>query len=115
MLGVKQDGSDLSIRIIFLVSDSDSVARLGGDEFGMLLVGCPLEKARQIADDVCQVVRDYRFVWRDQIFTIGLVAQVPQPVLVSEGLVNVPAEAMFNWNPGAQFGLYRPETFFWAK
>jgi len=65
------------------VRDSDSVARLGGDEFGMLLVGCPLEKARQIADDVCQVVRDYRFVWRDQIFTIG----------VSIGLVEISHES----------------------
>src|SRR5690606_37720728 len=31
------------------VRDSDVVARLGGDEFGMLLIRCPLEKARQIA------------------------------------------------------------------
>jgi peptide/nickel transport system substrate-binding protein len=54
-------------------------------------------------------------VHAEQVFTIGLVAQVPQPVLVSEGLMNVPAEAMFNWNPGAQFGLYRPDTFFWSK
>ena len=32
--------------------DSDTVARIGGDEFGLLLAGCPLDKARQIADDV---------------------------------------------------------------
>ncbi len=44
------------------VRDSDTVARLGGDEFGMLLVGCPLEKARQIADDVCRSIAAYRFV-----------------------------------------------------
>jgi diguanylate cyclase (GGDEF)-like protein/PAS domain S-box-containing protein len=54
------------------VRDSDTVARLGGDEFGLLLIGCPLEKARQITDDVCQAVADYRFVWRDQIFDIGV-------------------------------------------
>jgi len=54
------------------VRDSDSVARLGGDEFGMLLFGCPLEKARQIADDACTAVEDYRFVWRDRIFQIGV-------------------------------------------
>ncbi len=54
------------------VRDSDSVARLGGDEFGMLLNRCPLDKARQIADDVCRAVEDYRFVWRDKIFSIGI-------------------------------------------
>jgi len=53
------------------VRESDFVARLGGDEFGMLLIGCPLEKARQIADDVCRAVKDYRFVWQDKIFTVG--------------------------------------------
>jgi diguanylate cyclase (GGDEF)-like protein len=54
------------------VRDSDTVARLGGDEFGLLLIGCPLEKARQITDDICQAVADHRFVWRDQIFDIGV-------------------------------------------
>ena len=38
------------------VRDSDTVARVGGDEFAMLLAGCPLDKARQISDDVCQAV-----------------------------------------------------------
>jgi diguanylate cyclase (GGDEF)-like protein/PAS domain S-box-containing protein len=54
------------------VRDSDTVARIGGDEFGMLLVGCPLDKARQIADDVCRAIKDFRFVWKDQIFNVGV-------------------------------------------
>jgi diguanylate cyclase (GGDEF)-like protein/PAS domain S-box-containing protein len=54
------------------VRDSDTAGRIGGDEFAMLLVGCPLEKARQIADDVVRAVGDYRFVWRDKIFNIGV-------------------------------------------
>ena len=65
------------------VRDSDTVGRLGGDEFGILLVGCPLEKARQIADDVVRAVADYRFVWKDKIFNIG----------VSIGLVEVSRES----------------------
>ena len=65
------------------VRDSDTVARLGGDEFGVLLIGCPLEKARQIADDVCRAVGDYRFVWKDKIFNIG----------VSIGLVEISRES----------------------
>lgn len=54
------------------VRDSDTVARLGGDEFGLLLIGCPLDKARQITEDICKAAADYRFVWRDQIFDIGV-------------------------------------------
>jgi len=65
------------------VRDSDTVARLGGDEFAMLLVGCPLEKAIQIADDVSTAIRDYRFVWQDKIFSIG----------VSIGLVEIGRES----------------------
>ncbi len=61
------------------VRDSDTVGRIGGDEFALLLVGCPLEKARQIADDVVRSVNDYRFVWKDKIFNIG----------VSVGLVEI--------------------------
>ncbi len=65
------------------VRDSDFVGRLGGDEFGMLLVGCPLEKARQIADDVCRSVGEYRFIWKDKLFNIG----------VSVGLVEISRES----------------------
>src|SRR5580692_2560650 len=65
------------------VRDSDTVARLGGDEFGMLLVGCPLDKARQIADDVCRAVGEYRFAWKDRIFNIG----------ISVGLVEISRES----------------------
>ena len=54
------------------VRDSDTVGRIGGDEFALLLVGCPLEKARQIADNVVRSVNDYRFVWRDKIFNVGI-------------------------------------------
>jgi diguanylate cyclase (GGDEF)-like protein/PAS domain S-box-containing protein len=54
------------------VRDSDTVGRIGGDEFALLLIGCPLEKARQIADDVVRSVADYRFVWKDKIFNIGV-------------------------------------------
>src|SRR5258705_4808790 len=54
------------------VRDSDTVGRLGGDEFALLLVGCPLEKARQSADDVVRSVSYYRIVLKDKIFNIGV-------------------------------------------
>ena len=65
------------------VRDSDTVARVGGDEFAMLLAGCPLDKARQISEDVCQAVADYHFAWQNQMFDIG----------VSIGLVEVGQES----------------------
>lgn len=65
------------------VRDSDTVGRLGGDEFGTLLIGCPLEKARQIADDLTRSVGDHRFVWKDKIYNVG----------VSIGLVEISRES----------------------
>jgi diguanylate cyclase (GGDEF)-like protein/PAS domain S-box-containing protein len=71
-----QAGDNLLREIAALVKsqvrDSDFVARLGGDEFGVLLTGCPIDKARQIASDICSSVADYRFVWKDKIFNIGI-------------------------------------------
>ena len=74
---------EVAVLIRDAVRDSDIVGRLGGDEFGMLLMGCPLEKARQIADDVVRAVADYRFVWKDKIFNVG----------VSVGLVEISRES----------------------
>jgi diguanylate cyclase (GGDEF)-like protein/PAS domain S-box-containing protein len=53
------------------VRDSDTVGRLGGDEFALLLVGCPLKKGRQIADDLTRAIGEHRFVWKDRIHQVG--------------------------------------------
>ncbi len=61
-------------------------------------------------------------IWRrmlkihaSEIFTIGMVAGVRQPVVVRADLMNLPEEGVYNWDPGAQFGLYRPDTFWYKK
>ena len=46
-----------------------------------------------------------------QQFTIGVVSGVPQPVVVRDKLVNVPERGFYNWDPGAFFGIYGPDTF----
>lgn len=46
-----------------------------------------------------------------QVFTIGIVSGVLQPIVVSNRLHNVPVKGVFNWDPGAHFGMYRPDTF----
>ncbi|MCB1876358.1 MAG: EAL domain-containing protein [Chromatiales bacterium] len=50
----------------------DTLARLGGDEFGVLLGYCPLDEARNVADSLREAIHDFRFVWGDKLFTIGV-------------------------------------------
>ena len=50
----------------------------------------------------------------EQQFSIGVVSGVPQPVVARQTLMNVPEQGFYNWDPGAFFGIYRPDTF-WFK
>jgi peptide/nickel transport system substrate-binding protein len=50
-------------------------------------------------------------IWADQVYTIGTVAGIPQPVVVSRHLQNVPERGMWAFEPGASFGVYKPDTF----
>ncbi|MEP5699581.1 MAG: ABC transporter substrate-binding protein, partial [Sneathiella sp.] len=47
----------------------------------------------------------------EQQFTIGVVSGILQPIVVKNILMNVPKKAIFNWDPGAQFGIYHPDLF----
>lgn len=50
-----------------------------------------------------------------EVFAIGVVADTPQPVIVSKRLRNVPREAIYAWDPGAYFGLHRPDEFYFVQ
>ena len=47
----------------------------------------------------------------EQIYTIGIVTRALQPVVARNNLRNVPREGIWSWDPGAYFGIYRPDTF----
>ncbi len=66
-----------------LVRENDVLARLGGDEFGVLLEGCPLDKAFNIAETLRDGIGKFRFAWGDRIFKIG----------ASVGLVGIGADS----------------------
>ncbi|MFT5321886.1 MAG: diguanylate cyclase (GGDEF)-like protein, partial [Pseudohongiellaceae bacterium] len=51
---------------------NDTLARLGGDEFGILLENCQLKDALIAAENIRQVVQEFRFVWEDSTFNIGV-------------------------------------------
>ncbi len=54
------------------VRDRDTLARLGGDEFGLLLESCQLDAARKIAEQLREMVADFRFIWHDKVFSVGI-------------------------------------------
>lgn len=54
------------------IRTSDILARLGGDEFGLLLYDCNLERATEIANDFCNSVQAFRFVYDEKVFHIGV-------------------------------------------
>jgi peptide/nickel transport system substrate-binding protein len=62
-------------------------------------------------DEHAQVWHDMLRIWADKVWSIGLVAGVLQPVVVNNRLRNVPSEGMYNWDPGAHFGVYKPDGF----
>ena len=60
----------------------DTLARLGGDEFGVLLESCSLDEAMQTAEALRVAISDYKFMWDDRSFRMG----------VSIGVVPINAE-----------------------
>ncbi|MDH5612161.1 MAG: GGDEF domain-containing protein, partial [Gammaproteobacteria bacterium] len=54
------------------VRDIDMLARLGGDEFALLLNLCPENMAINIANKILTTVSDFRFVWKEKSFSIGV-------------------------------------------
>lgn len=65
------------------IRDRDAVARLGGDEFAALLEHCSPGAALRVANHILELIRDFRFVWQDKVFSIG----------VSIGLVPITTES----------------------
>ena len=51
----------------------------------------------------------------DETFTIGVVCCTKQPVVVMENLKGVPEKAIYAWDPGAHFGIYLPDTFYFER
>jgi len=60
----------------------DTLARLGGDEFGVLLESCSLDEAMQTAEALRVAIGEYKFMWDERSFRLG----------VSIGVVPISAE-----------------------
>ena len=76
-----------------------------------------LYRGWRVADSRAERTRIWRemlTIWAEQTYTIGLIAGVLQPVVVDLELHNVPVQGIYAWEPGAHFGIYRPDTFFFG-
>ena len=62
----------------------DTLGRLGGDEFAVLLENCPLAKAGKVAEMLIEAIREYRFVWDQKTYRVG----------VSIGIVPIRADSI---------------------
>lgn len=104
----------LSLILRQRVRDGDSLARLGGDEFGLLLENCSISDARHLAQELLDIVNEFRFVHEDKIFgvgvSIGMVAITAQTVSV-ESLLSASDTACFaaKDNGRNRIHLFEPE------
>ena len=53
-------------------------------------------------------------IYTDQVYTIGTVNGVLQPVVVRNTLQNVPDKGIYAFSPVAYFGVYMPDTFWFS-
>jgi len=69
-------GDELLIQLTRIIKDNirshDTLARIGGDEFGLLLEGCSLEKAIEIAEGIVGLIKNYEFNWQHKKFHVGV-------------------------------------------
>lgn len=69
-------GDELLIQITGIIKhhirSHDTLARIGGDEFGLLLEGCSLDNAIEIAEGIVSLVKNYEFNWQHKTFHVGV-------------------------------------------
>ncbi|UCC55134.1 MAG: EAL domain-containing protein [Gammaproteobacteria bacterium] len=73
----------LKLRFQSMMREADVLGRLGGDEFGILLAGCSVDWAVEVAENIRAMAEDFRFVWDNKAFRIG----------VSIGIVKISADS----------------------
>lgn len=69
-------GDQVLVQVGDLLQDSlrssDILARLGGDEFGVLLTGCPMSRAMDIAEHLRKLIKEHRVAYGNKIYEIGV-------------------------------------------
>ncbi|MEM7251095.1 MAG: ABC transporter substrate-binding protein [Pseudomonadota bacterium] len=67
------------------------------------------------AEEQAVIWHEMLAIHANEVFTFGIVAAVPQPIVAQGHIRNVPKKGIYNWEPGAHFGIYRIDTFWSAR
>ena len=77
-----------------------------------------LNRAWRVAKD--EAVRED--IWHEmlkinseQMYSIGVLNAVPQPVIINNQLRNVPEIGIYSWEPSSYFGIYKPDSFWFTE
>ena len=75
----------------------------------------PVQSLAGIALMLDSVVHSILEATADQVFSIGTVNGIRQPIVVGPKVRNVPKEGYYAWDPGGYIGLYKPDTFWLSQ
>ena len=63
------------------------------------------------SDERTKIWHEMLKLYTDQVYSIGVINGTLQPLVVSNKLKNVPEKGIWNYDPGAYFGIYKMDTF----
>lgn len=53
--------------------------------------------------------------YAEEVYSIGIINAVPQPVVINGSLKNIPEKGIYAWSPTAYFGVYHPDVFWFDQ
>lgn len=89
---------EVSKRIKSIIRESDTLCRLGGDEFTLIIEGCKVEEAVDMAERIGAVIKE-PFAIQERQVTVGIsigIALAPFDDLTVEGIIRKADSAMYH-------------------
>ena len=84
----------------------------------LMLLQLELWEAWEVSTDSSEkeeIWREMLKTYCEEVYSIGIVNSVPQPIVVSTKLQNVPQQGIYAWSPTAYFGIYHPDVFWFQN
>lgn len=89
---------ELSRQLNDVVSSKGMLGRMGGDEFAVMLDGDNSVLGFNVANQLLKTVRDYRFIWDNRMFTLGVsigMVEFTDKLLTAEQLMSMADSACY--------------------